>query len=279
MSLATILVHVDDTDRGDRCAVLAAALAETHDAHLTGLGVKPPMSMPGYAAYQMPAEVFEIYDQDQNRLIEAAKGVFERAVANAGRQARANWRQTTGDVATCLGRFGRLADLIVIGQEGPEGESAYYEEAPDRVVLEAGRPVLIAPHIGVSGTVGKRVMIAWNDSREAARAVSDALPFLKKAEHVDVLTINPEPAPEGEADIPGADIGRYLSEHGVSANVSRTVTDSASVHDTLLNHAADTKADLIVMGGYGHSRLREFVLGGVTRSILREMTAPVLMAH
>lgn len=275
MTLTSILVHVDNTERGERNLDAAIELASDHDAHLIGLGVKPPMSMPGYAAVQVPQEVYDMFAEEQERTLAEARKLFDDKIRAAGREARSAWRQSSGEVAMAISIEGRGADLVVIGQEDIENDPVYYEGVPDRVVLDAGRPVLVIPYVGFRSPIGKRVLVAWNDSREAARALADALPFLKAADEVEVISVA---GPDGE-DVPGADVGRYLSEHGIEANVSRSAADDIGPEDILLNRAADDAADLIVMGAYGHSRLRELVLGGVTRHVLKHMTAPVLMSH
>jgi nucleotide-binding universal stress UspA family protein len=137
--------------------------------------------------------------------------------------------------------------------------------------------VLIVPRYGVFGTVGERVLIAWNGSREATRAAHDALPLLKRATKVTVLSIDPDH--DSQRRVPSADITLHLARHGVAAEADSTVALDIAVGDVLLSRAADLGADLIVMGGYGHSRVREMVLGGATRHLLQHMTVPVLMSH
>jgi nucleotide-binding universal stress UspA family protein len=143
----------------------------------------------------------------------------------------------------------------------------------------AGRPILVVPYAGHFARIGQRVVIGWDASREAARAVNDAMPLLAAAEAVTVLTIDPEQSPRGHGEIPGADIALHLARHGVTAQVERTVSAGIGIGNTLLSRAADLEADLLVMGAYGHSRVRELLLGGVTRTMLTSMTLPVLMAH
>jgi nucleotide-binding universal stress UspA family protein len=141
----------------------------------------------------------------------------------------------------------------------------------------SGRPVVVVPYIQKSSAKLNRVMIAWDASRAAARAVGDAMPFLKRAKAIDVVIVASERAKSDE--VPGADIGQHLARYNLNVEVKRIVATDTDVANTLLSHAADTSADFIVMGGYGHSRLREFILGGATRGILQSMTIPVLMSH
>lgn len=139
--------------------------------------------------------------------------------------------------------------------------------------------MLIVPYAGRFDNVGRRIVIAWSSTREAARAVSDAMPFLESADLVNVLTIDPREGPDGHGELPGADIAVHLARHGVKAQIERTVSAGLPVGEVLLSRIADLGADLLVMGAYGHSRVRELLLGGATRSVLRSMTLPVLMSH
>jgi nucleotide-binding universal stress UspA family protein len=147
------------------------------------------------------------------------------------------------------------------------------------VLLASGRPLLAVPYAGQFERVGDRVLVAWNASREATRAVNDALPLLRGATIVTVLAVNPKHGIEGHGDVPAADIVLHLARHGVKAEAAHTIANDISEGDALLSYAADLGADLIVAGGYGHSRARETVFGGVTRTLLEEMTVPMLLSH
>lgn len=272
--IKTILVHVDTAKRSERALETALMLADRHDAHLIGLGVRSPATMPSYAAVEIPQEVIEQIVQEQNRAVEEAEEKFQAAVKRSGRDARCEWRAVKGILAEAIVDAGRGADLVVIGQEEEE-DTSLYEGVPDQVVLEAGRPVLVVPYFGQTEKIGSRIVVAWNDSREAARAVSDAMPFLKAADDVEVVTVGDG---DGES-VPGEEAGRFLAAHGISARLSSAPAGSIGAENVLLNRVSDDGANLIVMGAYGHSRLREMVLGGMTRHILRHMTAPVLMSH
>ncbi len=273
-SLPTILVHVDTTKRSKRALDAALKLADQHDAHLIGLGVRQPVAMPNYAAAEIPSEVWAAMENEQENLVSQARTIFEDAVSLSGRQARSEWHVEHRDIAAAISARGKSADLIVLGQEEPN-DIAPYESVPDHVVLSAGRPVLVIPYIGEIDTIGERVLIAWNNSREAARALGDSLPLLSKASDVDIVSVE-----DHDSSVPpGSDAARYLSGYGVKAKISNVKPGSISTDNILLNHVADRACDLIVMGAYGHSRIREMVLGGVTRHMLRHMTAPVLLSH
>jgi nucleotide-binding universal stress UspA family protein len=170
----------------------------------------------------------------------------------------------------------RRFDLAIVGQ--PEREEGLPEEVVDEGVLfESGRPVIFVPFIQKGGMKLDRIMLCWDGSRAATRAVADAMPLLKKAKQVEVVIVATGKPKSDE--VPGADLGAHLARHGLKVDVKRITSPDIDVQSTVLSYAADSSADLIVMGGYGHSRLREFVLGGVTRGILESMTVPVLMSH
>ncbi|MBM3518925.1 MAG: universal stress protein [Alphaproteobacteria bacterium] len=170
----------------------------------------------------------------------------------------------------------RYADLVLVGQSGGEGETIDVGPAlAEDVVMTCGRPVLTLPFAGHFPSIGKRPLVAWNGTREATRAVHDAMTILAKADLVTVLSVT-EPNPD---HLPGAEICTHLARHGVKAESRHSVAGELGVGDVLLNAVADYGADLLVMGAYGHSRLRELVLGGPSRHLLNVMTCPVLMSH
>jgi nucleotide-binding universal stress UspA family protein len=189
-------------------------------------------------------------------------------------------RGVSGKVSEAVVRQARHADLIVLGQADPNHPPPPAgRHLVEDVLLTSGRPTLVIPYIGRFETAGTNILIAWNNSREAARAVHDAIPLLTKAASVTVLAVNPggrEPAIDGTTV---ADLVDHLARHGISAKAARTVAANTSVSDALLSYAADINADLLVAGGYGHSRLRERILGSITHQLLQHLTLPVLMSH
>jgi nucleotide-binding universal stress UspA family protein len=141
----------------------------------------------------------------------------------------------------------------------------------------SGRPLIVVPHTYKQGLKLDRIIICWDGSRPAARAIADSLPFLQRAKSIDIVVVTGERDKSGE--ITGTNMRRHLARHGITVEIKHITRGGAGVQNAILAHAADTRADFMVLGGYGHSRLREFILGGVTRSILRSMTVPVLMSH
>lgn len=274
MALKDILVHIDDSQANGSRLDAAIALARQHDAHLTGLYVIPQFFIPSYAEIHIPASVIEAHEAEVKELAAKAEADFRRRAEDAGRPIE--WRCVRGYTDQVLVVCARHTDLIVLGQAEEGGIFSSEAEMDDRVLLDSARPVLIVPYIGVQGGIGKRVLVAWNNSRESVRAVSDALPILQQADKVTVVAVNPG---RSDGDIPTADICVHLARHGVKAEASQTTADDIAVGDVLLSRVSDEGHDLLVLGAYGHNRLRETVLGGVTRHILAHMTVPVLMSH
>ncbi len=279
MKLCDILVHVDQSPRALARLDIAAMLARQHAAHLTALQVidvaVPVMAMgDGGGGGAVIAELMEQMRQSALTAGQKLRAAFEAALAREG--IMGEWRQVEGSTTEIVALHGRYADLLVLGQDDPESDNTGVLET---VLFDSGRPVLAIPFAGSLPTIGKRVLVGWNASREASRALHDALPLLAKAESATVFLANPKRGLGGHGEEPGADIARHLARHGVKVNVAKAVADDVSDSALLLNHASDMGADLLVMGAYGHSRLREFILGGVTRSLLREMTVPVLLSH
>jgi nucleotide-binding universal stress UspA family protein len=211
-------------------------------------------------------------------MLAAARRGYEDCLRRTGFE-KAEWRETTSDALGAVTLHARYADLVVIGQQNPEWPSGVDKLFERSLPLAAGRPVLVVPYAFERRPVGRHVLVAWNASREAARAVNDALPLLERASHVHVVAFQPEQSGSAHGGEPGADIALYLARHGVKVTVSRYDAPDMDVGNQLLSRAFDLSADLIVMGAWGHSRLREFVLGGVTRTLLESMTVPVLMSH
>jgi nucleotide-binding universal stress UspA family protein len=277
MTYKTILVNLDGRARGSAHVALAFQLAAKYGAHLVGLYAPGPVRIPSYAIAEAGPALRQVIEQHRAEDARRAEKQFRDAVAKQG-DARVEWRRADGDTAAALRLHARYADLVVAAQAEP-GDEPESRLLPHEIVLSAGRPVLFVPYAGRFEDAGKRVLVAWDGGREAARAVSDALPLLARAESVEVSLFDPERAAARHGEQPGADIALYLSRHGVKVTVHRQSGAGYDVGAQILSRAADAAADLIVMGGYGHARVRELVLGGVTRTILESMTVPVLMSH
>jgi nucleotide-binding universal stress UspA family protein len=227
----------------------------------------------------VPANPEEIVQRIRAEASEAAgpiEGAFRECLTRNG--IAGEWRLVEGSPSGTVALHARYADLTIVGQPNRD-EPQDADAITVTTVMTSGRPVLAIPFAGDFPTLGERVLIAWNASREAARALNDALPLLGNAIQVTVLAINPQRGVGGHGDVPAADIALHLTRHGVKAEAAHTVARDIADGEALLSYAADIGADLIVAGAYGHSRARELVFGGVTRTLIAEMTAPVLLSH
>lgn len=269
MTYRTILVHLDRSKRRKQRLEIAIGLAERFDAHLTGLFVLEPMFIPSFAAAEAGRVVAEVESRARADATREAENEFRAATAN--RPVRANWSTSADDPVAALSLAARYADLVVAGQ--PEGEGAPWTKD---LIVASGRPVLFVPYAGKFTRLGNRVLVAWDEGREAARAVTDALPFLAKAAAVDVVRFNP---PKSPRRAPDTDVAAWLARHGVKATLAEQTVPELAIGEQILSRAADFDADLLVMGAYAHSRVRDLVLGGATRTLLGAMTVPVLMSH
>lgn len=272
-----IVVNLALVGTHDPAASYAVSIAQTFGANLTGVvfvydPVISPSIMDGVSAEWIDAQRAE-----SETMAKTAIERFERAASLAGVQAGHRMIEATlGGATDLFGRMARRFDLAVVGQREPDRMSPA-DLFAEGALFESGRPVMMVPYIQKSGLRLDRVLLCWDGSRTAARAMGDAMPFLTRAKQVDVVIVATGRAKSDE--IPGADVGHHLARHGIKVEVKRIVAEDVDVPNTILSYAADVSGDLIVMGGYGHSRLREFVLGGATRGILASMTVPVLMSH
>jgi len=282
MSYKSVLVHVDNDSHAVERIQFAAKIALNEDAHLIGAaptGLSKYFYPTGFiydgsgAATYLKGQMQELRTQAEKSL-----SVFTETVRSVGVNSYET-RQVDDDAGGGISLQARYSDLVVIGQTNPDApSSATLRDFPEFVVMNSGRPVLIIPYTGHYATIASRVLIAWDASTSATRAVTSSIPLLKRAENVDVVVFNPDSRGNAHGEQPGADIALFLARHGVKVNVVPQKTD-IDVGNALLSIAADLGSDMIVMGGYGHSRFREILLGGVTRTVLETMTVPVLMAH
>jgi nucleotide-binding universal stress UspA family protein len=277
MAFKDILVLVDRSRSAPVRIDLATRLASQFGAHLTGLHVTGPPAIPASVRAELPQLAIEGFTRFQAQAAEAARELFLARASQPG--VTVEWRHREGDPGDMVTLHARYVDLAVVGQDDPDDEQDTPRGMAERILLGSGRPVLVVPYVGARAPVGERVVVAWNASREATRAANDALPILERAARVTVLSINPRGGPAGHGDVPGADMALHLARHGVRAEANAIESDDVKAAEVLLSSLTDLGADLLVMGGYGRSRVRELVLGGMTRDILRAMTTPVFMSH
>lgn len=285
MALKDILVLVDGSERDHGRIEFAAELARQHSAHLTGIAL-PGVDEDGFGSYaavpmipaSVLAEAMERYRAEADARLGALEAGFNDAIRRAG--VPSGWEVIVSDGPGAVAARARAADLMVLGQPHPEpkGMQAGWDVV-EEVLLSSGNPVLTLPYVGTPPALLGHVLVAWNGSREAARAVAGGMALLRAARRVTIVSVVPASEVEPDYLPAGVDLAQHLGRHGVHAEVSRAVTGGLASADALLDFAADCGAELLVMGAYGQSRLREAVVGGVSRAMLRHQTLPLLLAH
>jgi len=273
-----ILINLSVGGGKDATGDFALSVASAFDAHATGIAFEYRFEVPGTI---IGASALTSVIEAQRRETEKAAG---DAIAKFEETARRNGvaietRKLESNLAGAAEIFGELArtyDLAIVRQAEPD------KPGPEELLAEgalfgSGRPVLMVPYIQKAGLKLDHVTVCWDGSRSAARAIGDALPFLRKARKIELLMVQPKEGSRRE--IAGVDMAQHLARHGLKVELERTTVPDVKVAEAILSHIADRSSDMLVMGGYGHSRLREFVLGGVTREMMESMTVPVLMSH
>jgi nucleotide-binding universal stress UspA family protein len=273
-----IVVNLSLGEGGGPAGDYAISVADAFGAHLVGIAFVFDPIVPVTGTGYIPAEVIETQLADNQAAAKAAVDRFAAAASRAGISAEPlTLSASAAGAGDQFSAIARRFDLAIVGQAEPEA-SEVEELIAEGTLFGSGRPLIVVPYIQKGPLKLDRVMVCWDGSRTSARAIADAMPILEKAGKIEVVIVTNERGKQDE--IEGADMGQHLARHGLKVDVKRiTGGGDIDVADALLSHVADSGTDFIVMGGYGHSRLREFVLGGVTHSILRSMTAPVLMAH
>ena len=284
----SVLVHVSGSDRSSRVLAVAAVLAAEHGAALHAVHAVEPLYLGAHLSPETAMVAFQLRQDDDRERTSRARGRVLDAAQSHGMLI--DFDSPGGDPAVAVIARSRAADLVVMGQpaeDDPDGPSRRFAS---QLLVGGGCPVLFVPGPELGSSCGARVLVAWSATRESARALRDALPLMQRAATVEVLQLG---AANGDSKSPINAVAAYLHAHGVSATCAvkpvrhisfqeRMLTPAvvdASIAELLLSRAADINADLIVMGGYGHTRTYELVLGGVTRTMLGSMAVPVLMSH
>ncbi len=276
ISLKSILVHLDDGQSCGEQLRLSAELAVACDAHLSALYTSRFLTQSLLVDAPPSAIVLKALEEEQRVRAAKARELFDSKTAIL--DGRREFHQEEGDPVRWLTLYGRYADIIAVRRPEEDDEIIGIGGIPGALALSCGRPLLVVPSSGVKSLTPTRVMIAWNGSSEAARAVADSLPFLRIASKVKVVSIGEGKDAEEEAP-ESRDLCRHLSIHGIEAEPITLPTPEIGVPEALLSRAAAQGADLIVIGAYGHSRFRELVLGGVTRHFLAHSAVPLLLSH
>jgi nucleotide-binding universal stress UspA family protein len=259
----------------DAAAGYAISVAKTFDAHLAGVAFAYEPVLPAIVGGGIPESVIEEQREENENAAKAAVAQFEAASQDVRHETRMVPASLAG-AADTFGEIARVYDLAIVGQSerdrvGPE------ELIVEGALFGSGRPVLVVPADYQGGMRLERVLICWNGGRNAARATANAIPFLQRAKAVEIVTVGTDVAAAAETS--AADLSRHLLRHGIKAEGNRIEPGTRKVSAAILDHAGKSGAGMLVMGGYGHSRLREFILGGTTRGVLAAMTVPTLMSH
>ncbi len=283
-----VIVHVGDGERSAAVLSCAAAVALAQGARLCAVHAVAPLRPGAFLSPETAMIAAQFAEDAERQRIERAHDRVREAARSSGLDI--DFQSPGGDPVEAMSARSRLADLAVVGQPASDDAQGPSRRFASQLLLAAGCPVLFVPAAGPVAGCGTRVLVAWSDTRECARALRDALPLLRRAAAVEVLRFGSRDPGAGE---PLDAVVEHLRAHGVAATwsvkpvrqvsfsermLAPTVVD-ASIAELLLAHAADMDADLLVMGGYGHTRAHELVLGGVTRTLLDSMTVPVLMSH
>jgi len=284
MALRNLLVHVDQTSGCQKRVDYAVRLAAREHAHLTALYCVGEFLLPGWA--DVPGQVVAEQRRREAERGEAVLQGFRDTAEKQGISYETRMAEVPADnVADEVAVNARYSDLAILGQVNPDEIPTGGRHIVETVVMGAGRPVLVVPYIGAPKAgngdprIGRNVMVAWDAGREATRAVNDAMPFLERSDKATVVAINPTRSFSRHGDEPGADIGLHIARHDVTVDVTHYSMGDMAPGDAILSRLFDLDADMLVMGAYGHSRMREIILGGATRTILAHMTVPVLMSH
>ena len=275
--IKNILVSLPVGRLSDCVVNYAVSVAAAFSAHLTGVAFVHEPFVPGTVFSEAATGIIATYRAEVQKAANAAVTKFEDATRRAGVSATSQKLEAAlADLDNLFTQVTRRFDLSVVGQIEP-GKETFEVMFPETALFGSGRPVLVVPYIQKAEMKLDRILICWDGSRAAARAIGDAMPFLIRTKSIDILSVMKSETARDE--LPGADIAHHLARHNLKADFKRIVTNDQDIGNTILSSAADLDSDMIVMGGYGHSRLREFVLGGATQAVLNTMTVPVLMSH
>ncbi|MCL5777700.1 universal stress protein [Limibaculum sp. FT325] len=281
MAFRSAAVFVDGMPGSDNRLARAIALASRHGAHLDAVALleEPPFNY--VAGAELAIEVWSEQVQEMRRIASGVAGKAAGQITAAGLSADSRGDTSViGGISELAALNARYCDIAIVGQPLPDSESErLHSEVLDGALFASGRPVLVMPGGNDAAPDFQRIVIAWDAGRTAARAVHDALPFLKAADAVSLTLIDPKAGSGRYGEEPGADIARQIARHGIEVSVDRLPAMGKPVAECIMTHASDFGAGMIVMGGYGHSKLSEQIFGGVTRDMLRGSALPILMSH
>jgi nucleotide-binding universal stress UspA family protein len=274
-----IVVNLEHPVARDPGRDFAISIAETFDAHIAGVAFAYEPDFPTAVAPDLPPDITAQILSESEKSARAAIERFDEAARRSTVPAEHRLMKVTwADAPDNLARFARRFDLSVFMQSDPKG-GIDNDNMIERSLLDSGRPIMVVPYIQKDGLKLDRLVCCWDGSRAAARAINDALPLLEKANIVDILIVINEKTRSDRNEVRGAEMATHLARHNVKVQLETMPAADIDVANAVLSYVADNSGTLVVMGGYGHSRLSEIILGGVTRDMLDAMTVPVFMAH
>ncbi|MBT4888577.1 MAG: universal stress protein [Rhodospirillales bacterium] len=276
-----ILVHLDDSEACTHRIRTAISLAGKHDAHVAGVALMIKSTIADYISEALPAGFHEAQREAVETSAKKAIDRFVEAAEEAGISYSTDTiHKSAAKIPNALAFHARHTDITILGQVDHKRSGKNFNTAlMEAALFESGRPVYLVPYVGKKIQPVKTAVIAWDGSAKAARSVNDAIPLLQDREEIIILVINADERKGAHGKKPGSDIAAHLAHYNVNAKVERMTVTDIDIDRAILNFLADSGADLLVMGAYGHSRLREKAFGGVTNNILKEMTTPVLMSN
>jgi len=280
MTFKTITLSLKNLENAERLCAYACMVARKFNAHLIGVHTVPAIEV--YPGMMAPASVSQMtgYHDEQKQNSAEIKKIFDHAVQ--AEDFVSEWREVD---AQYLGREHPLmadwigADLVIIGQSNPDRDRADQRSHVENAVRKSGRPVLVLPYVGKFETVGENILLGWSGTRESTRAAHDALPFIKAAKSTQIFWVGKQKESTHYLEQTARQMAIGLDRHGAKVTVIHREPSDIAIGDELLNEASDMGTDMIVTGGFGHSRIYDFVLGATTNHILKHMTAPVLFSH
>jgi len=283
VSFKTMLVFMDESEDSSVRLDAACSLAELHGAHLSALAMSQQIATYLAAGIDGGASAAAIdvgLMEEARSKAQSVATAAQKSIDARGLLGDARWvSHESFGLREAAGLHGRHADLVIVGQPLENLSLGLREAAFEGALFSSGRPVLVAPSNWQGPVKMRHVVVAWDASKEVARAVGDAAPIIEQAERVFVVIVDPEPGFDGLGEDPGADIAAVLARHCSNVELDRVPSSGGGVAQAVLNRTTDAAGDLIVMGGYGHSQFRESIFGGATREIIRQTTIPVLMSH
>ncbi len=281
MCYKTILVCLNDIKSADELLKVSIDLAHKNSGHLIGLYVKTIFDVsPHIGQGEIPGALFQQHEEQEEKISKELEAKFRDKTNLANISAEwSSVRAYSPDIKGQILNRARCCDLIVVSQGDPSGPDTGQDVLAHNLVIEGGRPILVIPRDRVIHSVGEFPLVAWNASHQASRAVFDALPFLKQAKMTNITWINPSGFPDSDIEMAGSEIATSLSRHDIKANIVHNTHRPTNIGTALLDMAKENGSDMIVMGGYGHSRLSEYLFGGATYHILKHMTIPIFLSH